>query len=257
MITKNFSKRGRVLLLSALCLLAGSSALASPPSCEPELTGVFLMGGIYPGTALSLDVMHISEVGPATYPTEAELLEIVTEVYVDDYFYPYYYHQPVALVGNFQLFLAQPMDFGTVTIVDIRDGSVVFASGMVWMGFGETVHPESSSHEWVWEAGPLAPEPAGVSIIPSLGWDDDYWGSQEDLTQISLDYIRQTDVMHSFGTCAPYQVTSFLHTPTVGATDPNVAVEVLIISGYAGPPWGPDPIDTTPTSWDMVKAVYR
>lgn len=246
-----------LLLLGCVCLVAGFPTMASGDPIEPELTAVFLVGGIYPGTDLSVDLLHISEVGPATYPTEAELLEIVTQVYVDDYFYPYYYHQPVALVGNFQLFVAQPMDFGAVTIVDIRDGRVVFASGMVWMGFGDTVFPLNSTHDWLWEAGLPAAEPAAVGIIPSPGWSDDYFGSQEYLTQVSLDHLRQTDVVRSFGASAPYQVTSYIHTPTLGVTDPTVALQVMILSGQAGPPWGPDPVATSISSWDMVKSIYR
>lgn len=88
-------------------------------------------------------------------------------------------------------------------------------------------------------------------------WDDGYFGSQSYLAQVALDDIRQTDVMRSFGSSAPYQVTSFLHTPTVGMVDPTVAVQVLVVTGHAAPPWGPGPVDTTPTPWDLLKSLYR
>lgn len=256
MITQYSPLKIFLLLLVGVCLVASIPAQAQKETDTPELTAVFLVGGIYPGTALSIDLMHISEVEPATYPTEEELIEIVYQFY-DNYWSPYYNHRPGALIGNFQLFIAEPGDFGAVTIVDIRDGRVVFASQMVWMGFGETEFPVTSTHDWVWEDGLPASEPTAVDIIPNFSWSDEYFGSQEYLTQVSLDHLRQTDVVRSFGASAPYQATSYIHTPTIGMTDPTVALHVVILSGHAGPPWGPDPVATTPTSWDMVKSVYR
>ncbi len=161
MVMKQFFRTNLCLFLGVLLFLA---PVAESQTCEPELTAVFLVEGIYPGTALVLDLLHISEVRPATYPSDEELLQIVTAYYAADPLSDYYNHQVVATAGNFRLFMAQPMDFGAVTIVDIRDGTVVFAASMVWMGSGETVYPTVSTHDWLWEAGipaapPWGPEP--------------------------------------------------------------------------------------------------
>lgn len=246
-----------LIFVLALGLVPSGPASVTGQTCEPELTGVFLVEGIYPGNDLVLAVMHIREVGEATYPGEEEMLAGVEAVFAGDPYFAYFHFQPVGQAGNFRLYLAEPGDFGACAVVDRRDGAVVFASGVVWMGFGATVVPAGSSHEWTYQAGPPATPPGGVAILDNIFWNDEYFTPQDYVVQLAVDHIRQTDVLHSFGECAPYTVTGYLHTPTVGTTDPFAAVQVLIVSGHAGPPWGPEPVDTTPTSWDMVKATYR
>ncbi len=240
------------ITLAIFLLLPPPPGMAGQRPCEPELTAVFLVGGIYPGTDLSLDLLNIREVGPATYPSDEQLLQIVTDFYTG---MPYI-HQLTATAGNFRLYTAQPMDFGAVTIIDIRDGTIVFAAEVIWMGTGDTQQPTTSSHEWSWVAEPSAALPEATNVLANGFWDDGL-GSQEYLAQTTIDFIRRTDVVHSFGSCAPYLVTAYIHTPTVGGVDPSVAFEVLIISGHAAPPWGPEPIATTACTWGMVKSLYR
>lgn len=242
-------------------ILVGVGGSEATPSngvvCEPELTAVFLVEGIYPGTQLNISLMNIQEVGEATYPDAATMLSLVEGIYSDDPLAPYYNHQLLHEAGNFQFFFNEPGDFGSVTIMDSRTGAAVFASGMVWMGYGTTLVPSNSSHDWLWELASPATPPESTHLIPNTyGWHESY-GDESYLQQVALDHIRQTDVMRSFGFCAPYQVTSYLHTPTVGMTNPNVAVQVLIVSGHAAPPWGPGPIPVFSSSLGRVKSLFR
>jgi len=249
--------RFRKLPLGIVCLCAvvGIASAAGPTladgdgTCEPELTAVFLVEGIYPGTSLELTLLHVQEVADVPNPSHEEILQNIAAAYADDPLGPSYNHQALDVVGNFQLFFAAPMDFGAVTVIDIRDGAVAFAGQQIWMGMGDVVFPAGSSHEWIWEMGFPAAEPEVINIINNSAWSDEYFGNQSYYLQTALDHIRQTDVMRSFGSCAPYQVTAYLHTPTVGATDPN--------EGHAAPPWGPGPIDTQGLTMSMVKSFYR
>ena len=69
--------------------------------------------------------------------------------------------------------------------------------------------------------------------------------------------LRRSDVMHSFGECGPYEVTSYIHTPTVGGTNPYVAECILVVSGFCGPPWNGDPTGAGARTWSAVKTLYR
>jgi len=109
----------------------------------------------------------------------------------------------------------------------------------------------------VWEVGLPAAEPETFNIIHNFAWSDELFGNQSYYLQVAMDYIQQTDVMRSFGSCTPYQVTAYLHTPSVGTTQPEYGVAVLIINGHAAPPWGPDPIDTVGLSFSLVKSFFR
>lgn len=224
---------------------------------ESELTAVILVEGIYPGNAIEMTLLHIKEVGEATYPSEEELLQAVTDAYADDPMAPNYYHHSTVPVGNYQLFWAEPMDFGAVTLVDIRDGAVAFAGQQVWMGFGSVIWPPGSSHDWLWEEGQPASEPELFQVIHNFSWSDEYFGNQDYYLQTALDLARQTDVLRSFGSCGPYQVTAYLHTPAVGMTQPEYGVAVLIINGHAAPPWGPEPVDTRGLTMSLLKSFYR
>lgn len=247
----------RIIPWALLALLLLFPSAASSQICEPELTAVFLVDGVYPGSVLDIALLHIQEVGPATWPSDPELLQIVADAYAGDPMAPSYYHQLVATAGNFRLYLAPPGDFGAATIVDVRTGQLVFAAQVVWMGYGDLVFPTVSSHPCSWEEGVPAAPPTSLTLLGNQFWGDGDEGSQADLAQLALDHLRQTDVLRSFGSCAPYAVTGYLHTPSVGATDPLAARQVLIVSGHAAPPWGPGPIDTSRAAWDRVKAMYR
>jgi hypothetical protein len=244
-----------VLLLLVATYTTASGGDVRP--CEPELNAVFLVNGIYPGTALQIDLLHIHHTGEHTFPSDEQLLAGVEAAYAGNPLAPYLDHQIWSEAGHLRLYLSQPMDLGAVTLVDLRDGTVVFAAGVIWAGQGQTVLPDFSSHPWQWESGPPASLPQEQSLLANPFWDDGSLGSQPYLAQVALDHIRQTDVMRSYGSCAPYGVTTFLHTPSLGILDPEVAVQVLIVTGHAAPPWGPEPIDTEPTPWDLVKSYFR
>lgn len=263
MVHQYFISRGWFIWLGAACLLLCGAAAQSGPAdsersdCEPELNAVFLIDGMYPGTDLDVRLLHIHPTGPLTYPDDAQLLNTIQTFYSEEPFGEEYNHVLVAESGPFRLYIAEPMDFGAATVIDTRDGTVVFAAGMVWMGFGETLRPVGSTHEWTWEAGVPAVAPEHTHLLVNPFWWDDGLSSQTYLAQVAQDHLRQTDVLRSFGSCAPYQMTTFLHTPTLGMLDPLVAVQVVIVTGHAGPPWGPEPVSTTSSSWGMVKSMYR
>jgi hypothetical protein len=245
-----------VLLFLTSILITHLQAGAETNKGETELTAVFLVENVYLGPP-SIAVMDVRQTGPITSPTEEELIAAVADLFgPEHHLFPQYF-QALDVVGHFRLIFHEPGDFGAAGLVDVRDGAVAFAGGVVWMGFGQTVQPTSDSHPWVFEAGPMAPAAAAFNHVHNPMWSDESLGNQSYFLKVGLNHIRQTDVMRNFGGSAPYTVTGYLHTPTVGAVDPAAAVAVLIISGQAGPPWGPEPVATTSAVLGQIKALYR
>ena len=251
-------ERGRacapILVMLALVANAAGPREAAAQCSEQELTAVFLVSGIHPGTALQIERLDVVPVGEATNPSEAELLAAVEAFWAGHPWQLPFYWRLDGTAGNFHLYRSPAGDFGAVTILDGRTGAVVFAGEVIWMGCGGVVHPPDSSHAWIVDPDAVAPPPAGLAVLPNLHWSDS-WGTAPELTERALALIRRTDVLHSFASCGAYEAVGYTYTPSVGMTDPFAAIQVVLIGGRAEPPWGP--VGNAPASWRRVKALYR
>ena len=230
-----------------LCPLVGGQVLAD--CSEDEMTAVFIVSGIYPGTNLEIHLLTVEPVGEAIYPSEAEMIASVQAIQPGSY-------TGIASAGPFHLFFEEPGDFGGTAIVDGRDGAIAFAGTVIWLGCGVINVPDGSTHGWTFPGGDAALGPGDVEILPNEYWGD-IFGSPDSVTTMTLDYLRQSDVLKSFGACDTYDVVSYIYTPAVGATDPTLAGCVIIVSGHCGPPWNGDEVPIRPTSWNKVKARYK
>ena len=253
----NGSRHVLPAMLFLICILLNTMhAGAEPADRAVELSAVFLVEDVYLGPS-SLSLVFIRETTPATYPGESAMVAGVAELFAPGSGVSEECLMPRPPVGDHQLFYCPPGDFGGVGLVDVRDGAVAFAGGVVWMGDGDTVHPTAGSHPWQWKAGIPATEPQELLVVPNPDWDDIALGKQSYFLQVALAHIRQTDVLRSFGNSAPYRVTGYLHTPSVGLVEPELAVAVLVVNGYAGPPWSMEPVETEPLALDMFKTLFR
>lgn len=237
-------------VLAAWCAwMATGEAIAD---CSTgELTAVFIVDDIYPLTAPQLSLLSILPLGPPTEPSEAEMIAAI-EAIQPGFAYTHW-HQ----AGPFHLYFAEPLDYGACAIVDGRDGRVVFAGTVTWMGLGSVTRPHVSSHAWSFPAGDPAPPPASTEILPPFEWAPAYYGTPAEITSAVVDVLRRSDVLHSFADCDAYSVVSFIYTPAVGMVDPDEARNVVIVSGRAGPPWNDFATSTPPVpgaSWQMSVA---
>ena len=181
---------------------------------------------------LRLDLLDVAPIGPVTNPSMAEMIEAIQSVQPDP---SGYLHQAEA--GPFHLFYSEPNDYGGCAIVDGRNGRVVFAGTVINLGFGSVTMPADSSHDWDFPPGIPANEPATVDILPNVNWFDQY-GTPYEITNNVVEYLRDSDVLRSFGLCDSYDVVSYIYTP-IGdpGVDPHTASQVIIVSGRCEQPW--------------------
>lgn len=217
---------------------------------DGEMTAVFIVSGIYPGTDLQLDLLTVFPVGETTYPTDEQMISSILSIQ------PGYNYQQTELVGPFYQYFQHPGDFGAVAIVDSRNGAVDFAGTVVWMGEGSVNAPSVSTFDWSFPSVNPASEPQSVEVMDNPYWNESL-STPEEVTDSTLAYLRQTDVLLSFNACGPYSVVSYIYTPAVGATDPLVAQCVVLVSGHCGPPWSGEPVSTESVSWGQVKSLFR
>jgi len=239
----------RILLLAALVPVFCASLVGAECS-DSELSAVFVVDGIYPGTDMELRLLSVTPVGEITNPSEEELIGAV-QVYWEGQ-----YLQLLSTLGNHTLIIEEPGDFGYSAIVDNRTGQVLFGGEVTWMGLGGLDVPPASTHAWQYTAGDPAPAPASLAVLPNPYWADIY-GSPLGVAGIVIEFLRDSDVLHGFGDCGPYDVTAYIWTPSVGVTDPNEAECILIVTGRCGEPWNGGPVDNTSAPWSAVKALYR
>lgn len=237
-----------VLCTFLLCIIFAPAARAE--CSDGEMTAVFVVGGIYPATDLTIERLAVNPVGDETYPPESEIIAALAAAMPDTP--PLWMH--IGTVGHIGVFFVDPIDSGACALVDMRDGAIVFGGTVVWMGHGAVVIPSVSTHPWFEGMSDPAPAPATVDLVPS-GWPDE-WGTHEAITDQVLDVLRHTDVLHSFGECGEYAVLSCIYTPTVGTVDPLVAKLIVVVNGSCGPPWNGDPVAAQRRSWSAVRALF-
>ncbi len=229
------------LYLTAIVLsIATVSTECANAECSPvELTAVFVVDDIYPMEP-QLTLLDVALVGPDIGPSQSEMITAIEALQ------PGYSYTSYGEAGPFHFFFDEPMDHGGCAIVDGRDGRVVFAATIIYMGNGSITRPAASSHAWSFLPSELAPLPEDVGLLPALMWSAEHYGEPSAITDTVVDYLRQSDVLLSFGDCDMYSVVSFIYTPTVGMTDPTVAKNVIIVSGRCGWPWN-DNLSSAPS----------
>jgi len=240
------------LAIAALCL--GLAPRLVRGQCAKDVTAVVLVSGIYPGTTPQIELLHVSPTPAPSNPTNAELLAAVQAVYATDPFARSYYHFLIATLGDYDLYFAEASDFGAATIIDRRSADVLFAGTIVWMGRGAVVEPSIATHPGVPSPGDPASSPGSLAAFPNAYWWDP-WGTAAELAQAGVALAARTDFVRNMAGCGDYAVTGFVYTPTVGATNPNVAMEILILRGRVDDSWVPVAIEAH--SWGSVKALYR
>jgi len=200
---------------------------------------------------LQLDLLDVAPIGTVTNPSIAEMIEAV------DAIQPHSYYQHQAQAGPFHLFFAEPGDLGGCAIVDGRDGRVIFAGTVVWMGPGSVTLPVESSHSWSFPPGDPATEPATVEILPNYYWFEQY-GTPNEITDAVVNYLRGSDVLRSFSDCGSYDVVSYIYTPEgIPGMSPDTASQVIIVSGLCGQPWADFVSAAPPVSSDnWLTRVY-
>lgn len=141
-------------------------------------------------------------------------------------------------------------------LTDRRDGAVLFAGSVVWMGQGQLDVPAASTHAW--QTGPIqAPAPGSVTVIDNPDWPDDGIAGDAESAAMAVACLRTTDVLVSFGACGPHTVTSWIYAPTLGVLDPGVAKLIVIVEGRVGSPWNGQVIPTVAAGWGSLKSLYR
>lgn len=243
----------RCTIVSALLLcLAAISATANAQCPSNEMTAVFIVSGIYPGTNLQLETLAVSPLGEVTTPSDSEIIASIMQVQ------PMQFYSRLEQVGSLFQYYASAADAGGVALVDSRDGAIPFAGTVIWMGRGDVTVPAESSHSWSLIPGTFGPAPAGIGLMSNHDWPSgEQYGTPDQITASALTLLRQTDVLQSFGACGPYSVVSYIYTPAVGATIPEYARCVVIVSGTCGPPWNGGLVVEEGLSWGAVKGLYR
>jgi len=248
-----------VVILAIAIQVFANAPLAHSQCSDNEYTAVFVVSGIYPGTNLQLDLLSVIPVGESTYPSDEEITATIAALQ------PSYMYQQTEFIeqsGHFYQYFQDPGDFGSVALVDSRDGAIVFAAPVIWMGSQEINTPSQSTHEWNLDPLFEATPPQSIEIMSNLYWvDHEGWqsiyGTPEGITNSAIEFLRQTDVLFSFGQCGPYEVVSYIYTPWVGNTWPDLAKCIIVVNGKCSPPWSDGAVAVEAQSWGSVKALFR
>lgn len=235
-------------ILLLVLLIAVSTSLASAACSDSEYITVFTFQNIWPSFSPEIDIMAVSEVGPATYPQEIDVRAILYSLWGEGI-------NPVTTprdpVGNIWPWSSPD----GMTLVDLRDGAILFAGSEQWMGFGSILHPLLSTHDWTLVGGVIAAAPSSTDVVVHN------WGgglpSTSELSESAVAMLRTTDVIHSYAACGEYTVTGYVYTPTIGGVDPSVAQLIVIVDGRVGAPWNGQPVAAESSSWGELKAQYR
>lgn len=214
-----------------------------------EMTAVYILEGILPGEeAVSIEKLHVYEVGEATYPSEQEMIDSIPQSSGSGYHFR-------SSFGAFHLFSRSPMDSGGAAIIDSRSGEIAFAGTIGWWGGGTIDIPDASTRPW--DISPTiaeAPSEFGMLSNPNC-----YFFTEEELAEISdgiLEYLLGVDLVVNFGECGSYGLIVFLHAPNAQWIDGEER-GVAILYGNCTPLWSNVPVSTKRASFGGVKALFR
>ena len=253
MTKKNFTLAGLFFLV--ISFQWGAPGIAFGTCSENEHVAVFVLSGVGDGFQTpQIDFVWVSPVEAATNPSNEEIYQNIMATYQDTV-NPAFGPGPQDTQGNLG-YWSGVSGSSHQTIVDLRDGTVLFAGTVIWMGSGHTIWPLTSSHVWSFVGGGLAGAPSETNTFENNGWGG-FEPTTGDMTQMGLELVRSTDLMYSFGECGDYVATGLVYTPEVGAVNPSSARLVLVVEGKVGSPWNDQTVPTESLSWDNLKASYR
>gem|GEM_PF-2358728 len=221
---------------------------------EQEMTAVFVVDGIHPGTSLTLTDLMIRGTGDFSFPPDKDMIEAVAALQPNDYCN----YIRLNSAGNLVQFFCEPMDTGGIGLVDERTGVVAFAGTSIWMGTGQVTCPPFSTHAWSWPGGAPAAPPSVLNVLQCPFWPDlpDY-ETQEAIGDNVLTYLRDTDVLKSFAACGPYTAVWYIYVPVACCGGLDEAKGVMVVQGACGPPFNNQPIPVERRAWDSLKSLYR
>lgn len=248
-----------ILIFSVLLLLLALPVIpveVNAECSEEHVTGVFVVGGIYPGDNLELWYTSIFPVGEITNPSIEEQAAAI------DVSYPCNFRH-VETTGNFNRFYATPGDFGGVALVDNRTGQVVFLGEIIMMGTGRVLYPTGAQFNYPWEILPdyIAAPPAEWGLM-RVGNRPNFkdWSAQRPIihprVELALKYLRQSNALQSFSECGEYSAVGYCYYPVAGGAHIEEAMGVIVISGHCGAPFNGN-VPISRESWGSVKALYR
>lgn len=67
--------------------------------------------------------------------------------------------------------------------------------------------------------------------------------------------LRQTDLLRAFAACGDYEAVGFTYTPAIGLIVPDLASQVIIVSGHATSPWATTAVERI--TWSRAKGLFR
>jgi hypothetical protein len=240
-----------LLLTAAILAVGGFGARAAAQCSDQDHVAIVVFADLWPDFTPEVTTLAVTPVGPAVYPDEDQVRMILL-----DYFETLQDVVPGDAAGNLWSWWGL-LDFSAQALVDRRDGAVLFAGTVVWMGTGYLLYPLVSTHDWAVVPAEPAPEPASTATYDNSFWEDPFYPAVGELTAAALAHLRTTDVIHSFAGCGDYQVVGWVYTPSVGLTDPSVAKLIVAIDGKVGPPWNGQEVAVEQTTWSGLKARYR
>lgn len=253
MLRRTLRLVANVITVSVLLLSDLHPAPASAQCSEQDHVAVFILDGLDPGfVSLQTELLAVTPVGPVTYPPEEDVYRNIMAV-LGDQANPSL--APAQLVGNMWSWIG--LQSSSQSLVDRRDGAVLFAGSVIWAGQGQMLCPTGSTHEWEIPGGEPAPAPATTAVLDNDSWIGPGVPTVDELTALAVEHLRTTDVLHSFGACGPYVVTGWIYTPAVGVVDPGAARLVIAVEGKVGPPWNGESVPVAARSWGALQSSFR
>jgi hypothetical protein len=237
-----------LLLVAVILALGGFGSRAAAQCSDQDHVAIVVFADLWPDFAPEATTLAVTPVGPAVYPGEDQVRMILLH-----YFQTLQDVRPDGVAGNLWSWWGH--QGSAQALVDRRDGAVLFAGTVVWMGTGELLCPLVSTHPWAVVPAEPAPEPVSIATFGNGFWET--YTTVDELTATALAYLRTTDVIHSFADCGDYQAVGWVYTPIVGATHPHAARLIVAIDGKVGPPWNGQEVAAEQVTWHDLKARYR
>ncbi len=252
---ENLGKCGLWVLIFFFSVTLSNNAVAQ--CSDDEMTAIFVVSGIVPGADMYLEHLKLYKVGPYSYPSDDQMLANASAIHPGLY-------QKLETVSQLNHFYEVPNNYGSVSLVDGRNGRVVFAGTTINNGTGEILYPLHSTVQWTWSqnSDQVAAAPDYLDIVKNPSWFnnrlwDNYFGNEKIITARVLAYLRQIDVLQSFSHCGEYSVVSYVFTPTDGDIYPEDVSCAIVVNGFCAAPFNGEIVPVVQSTWSGVKSLYR